>query len=849
MLRAFKKAGNTYAQDFRDIEAQAQQWWTAEAAYKSAELPDRDNKRYILGMFPYPSGNAHMGHVRVYSITDIMARHARFKGREVLHPLGWDSFGLPAENAAFKNKVHPADWTNANIATMRDEQIGRVGFSFDLGRELATSSPEYYKWTQWLFLKLYEHGKVYRSFEWVNWDPVDKTVLANEQVIDGKGWRSGVPIERRQMEQWFIRITDYAEDLAKDLETLEGWSDAAKGAQRNWIGRAEGALINFPVVGQNHTLPAFTTRPELAYGITAIVVAPENEEILKLCTPMQRAYVADYIKQALLKPEVERASGKPQSGIFTGIFAKHPLTGQQLPVYVADYVLNTYANGIAPCIPAHNERDHQFSTAMNVPVKSVVQTDPSQKLPYTETIGTLNDSANFDGMALLDARRAITEHLEQTRTGQAKIEYRLRDWSLSRQRFWGSPIPMLRKADGSWETVPHDQLPVELPRDADFSDEHGRSPLATNPDFHQVRDPATGEVLERETDTMDTFMCSAWYAWRFTDPQNTQQAWDPQKGNAWMPIDTYVGGLEHANQHMIYFRFMSHFLHDIGLTDSKEPIRVFLDNGLVRMHGEKMSKSKGNIVRPDEMVEKFGADALRMYILSDVPFNRDVEWSEEGLGNKFDFLKRINGLYRNYAQHAPHGPITLTAADVQDEWSAKLLIALQDMADKTDADIEKTHNFHNVVARTHEFANRLFQEQNNLTTTERNRVYAYAMQGFLKVLSLTAPHLADTLYRDTFATPECLFKQPWIEVEPELLKYTPSEIKIPVMVGGKKRGEIALSPAANDDDIKAVISGTDNPVLRNAFNGSAIGNIIVVRDAKTTLPKLANVVLLANRQG
>lgn len=841
MLRDFRKAGASYAQDFHELETQAQQWWKTEEVYHTPDTPHADNKRYILGMFPYPSGNAHMGHVRVYSITDLIARHSRFKGHDVLHPLGWDSFGLPAENAAFKNNVHPADWTNKNIATMRDEQIGRVGFSFDLDRELATSTPEYYKWTQWLFLKLYEHGKVYRSLEWVNWDPVDKTVLANEQVIDGKGWRSGVPIERRQMEQWFIRITDYAEELALDIEQLDHWSDAAKGAQRNWIGRSEGALIHFPVEGTDKTLKAFTTRPELSYGISALVLAPENESIIELCDVAHREAVADYIKQALIRPEVDRVSSKVGEGVFTGLYVSHPLTGEKVPVYVADYILNTYANGVSACIPAHSEKDFHFAEKMGLPVRQVLSATANDPIPHVAEAGIIKNSDFLNGLSVSEARQSVLNYFEEHKCGGRQIEYRLRDWSLSRQRFWGAPIPMLKKEDGTWKAVPSDDLPIELPRDADFSGAHAGSPLAADQNFCQVLDPDTGETLERATDTMDTFMCSAWYAWRFTDPRNEKAAWDPELGNTWMPIDTYVGGLEHANQHMIYFRLMSHFLYDIGLSNSKEPIRCFLDNGLVRLNGEKMSKSKGNIVRPDEMVEKFGADALRMYILSDVPFNRDIEWSEEGLEKKFDFLKRIDGLFRAYSVHAPAGIATVSPADVIDEWSINLLTSLQNAVDRIDSDIEKAYAFHNVIARTHELANKLFSERNNASTPERQKIYAYAMQNFLKVLGLSAPHISDVLFRNTFKIDQSLFSQPWIQVRPDCLVSNRPDIHVPVTVNGKKRGIYPVSKLANDNEIREQITASEDSVLQRAFSGAVIDKVIVIRD-KHQAPKLINVV-------
>lgn len=841
MRDSFAEAGKTYAEDVHNIERQAQQWWQDEHIDAATALPGSD-KQYILGMFPYPSGNAHMGHVRVYSITDLIARHARFKGADVLHPLAWDSFGLPAENAAFKNKVHPADWTQENIRTMRDEQIGRVGFSFTPNREFATSAPDYYKWTQWLFLTLYEHGKVYRAKEWVNWDPVDQTVLANEQVIDGKGWRSGVPIERRQMEQWYIRITDYAEELALGVDKLEGWSDAAKSAQKNWIGRKEGAHIYFDVPGKDLSLAAFTERPELIYGTTAIVIAPENDVIEKITEPGQKKDVEDYVRAALLKSEVERSSAKEKTGIFTGAYATHPLTGAKLPVYVADYVLTTYGKGVSLCIPAHNERDHDFAQTMDLPMQPVLS--GAETLPFTDEKATLINSEALDGLNIEKAREKIITQLTDKKLGEAATEYRLRDWSLSRQRFWGAPIPMLKDRQGKWHPLPESALPVELPREVDFSQSNGKSPLATNESFRYTTDPQTGEAMEREIDTMDTFMCSAWYAWRFVDAQNDKQAWDPEKAKAWMPIDTYVGGLEHANQHMIYFRFMSYFLHEIGLTNTQEPIKTFLDNGLVRMNGEKMSKSKGNVVRPDDMVDKYSADALRMYILSDAPFSRDIDWNESGLAKKFTFLKRLHTLYGSAKTMLPKGILALDSVQADDPWVTDLLETLQKTTDKIDQDITEHYNFNSVIARTHELANKLFDERKHANTDQRRQVYGFAMQSYLKILGLTAPHLADHLFRNTFGVEQSLFTQPWIDVPDHLLASHKNTIEVPVMINGRKRGMVEINPAHNDNELQQQFMAGPRDYLQEQFRNATVQKVIIVRDrANDNAPKLINLVL------
>ncbi len=824
MKNSFLKAGKTYGQSVQDIELEAQKLWRQENVYATPSTTE-NGKKYILGMFPYPSGNAHMGHALVYSITDTIARLERFLGHSVLHPLGWDAFGLPAENAAIQRNVNPSAWTEKNIKIMREEQIGRMGFSFDPNRELNTASPEYYKWTQWLFLKMQEKGLIYRSKEWVNWDPVDQTVLANEQVIDGKGWRSGTDIERRQMEQWYVRITDYAEDLWHGLDTLEGWSESAKGVQRNWIGRSEGADIDF-TLDNNDKITAFTSTPQALYGVSAIVLSLENELIKTIVTDEQRTEVAAYVAQGMRKSEIARQSETPNGGIFTGRYAKHPLTQQDIPVYVADYVLNTHGVVASLCIPGNDARDMEFARAASLPVITVLEND------------TVINSGPFNGLDTEGARNGITEKLTVEGTGKKNIRYRLRDWSISRQRFWGSPIPMIQNEAGSWHRVPEEQLPVRLPDEVDFTAAKGKSPLAIDESFKNYVDD-NGNQYTREVDTMDTFMCSSWYVWRFLNPGNDEAAWAKEDAFKWMPVDKYVGGLEHANQHLIYLRFMSHFLYDLGLTPTKEPIASFLDNGMVQLEGKKMSKSRGNVVRPDEMISKYGADALHMYILANGPADRNFEWSEGGLSHKQAFLNRIYNLYKSV--DVPKGVIQIGPASMRDQWSCELLQALKTTADEVVSDV-KRDAFHVLIAKTHTFANELFARRDQITTPERSVVYGYAMQNYLKVLGLTAPHLSDVLWREAFNNDCSLFTQPWVSVDASAITMDQkTTVKVPVLVNGKKKGTTDILASDSDDDIiTGIIQNKDTSSFASAFERARLDKGFVIRDAQTGKIKMIN---------
>jgi len=794
-------------------------------------------------MFPYPSGKAHLGHILVYSLADALARLGRFKGELVLNPLGWDAFGLPAENAAIKNGTHPAEWTEANIVNMRDDQIGRAGFSFDLSQELNTSSPEFYRWTQWLFLKLYEHGQAYRAMSWVNWDPVDQTVLANEQVIDGRGWRSGAVIERRQMEQWCLRITDFAQDLHDGLDELTGWSSRAVNAQRGWIGRSEGVEIDFAAPTADCTLSVFTTRPDTIFGVTSVTIAPEHPLLEQLTSAEQRATVGAYVAASMQRSELERQSEDKKTGVYLGTEAINPLTGEAIPVWVSDYVIGSYGTGAIMNVPAHDQRDFDFAAVHGLPVREVIV--PEDRNPgallddaFVEQ-GIMHGSGEFTGMTSAAAIDAIAAAVETRNVGRKVVRFRLRDWSIGRQRYWGCPIPMVRLSDGRWEPVPESQLPVLLPRDVDFSVPGVRSPLATSESFRTVTLP-DGEVAEREVDTMDTFMDSAWYAWRFLAAGN-DEAWPTTRSDTWMPIDYYIGGLEHATQHMIYFRYISHFLHSIGLTPTKEPVVNFLDNGMIKLGGSKMSKSKGNTISPDEIIERYGADALRMYIMSDAPFEYDRDWDDAGLLAKQRFLGQIWSLGTRLNNVVPHVvypvPPTLT-----DGWSREVVTAISAAASEVAAAVDEKRSFHVAIAQLHGFASKLSAYSKEINSSkERAAVVAYAFQGYLKMLGLFAPHLADTLWHAVTGSDQSIFHQRWVEdIRPA--EGQRAETTIPLQVNGKLLELVAVRADSDDDTLRKALLAAPPAALVPKLEAGQVDRVVVVR-AKDGAPRLMNLVV------
>ena len=638
----------------QELEKRWQKYYEENEVFKTFDDVDKP-KYFALSMFPYPSGKLHMGHVRNYTITDVIARYKKLNGFNVLHPIGWDSFGLPAENAAMQHGANPAKWTDENIAYMTG-QLKRLGISYDWDREVTTCKEDYYKWTQWLFLQLYKKGLAYKKEAAVNWCDKCGTVLANEQVIDGKCWRCDSVVEKKYLSQWFFKITDYAEVLLKDLDKLTGWGDNVKTMQSNWIGKSQGAILKFKVVDaeEDMEIPVYTTRPDTVHGITYLVVAPEYKDIEKLTTPENKKAVEEYRANARKLTEIERLStDRVKTGVPLGTHCINPFTGEKFPLWTADYALVEYGTGAVMAVPAHDTRDYAFAKKYNLPMKVVIQNpeNPSdcKEEAYTEE-GVLINSNEFDGMKNTDAKKSITQKAVDNGFGEFKTQYRLRDWLISRQRYWGAPIPVVYCDKCGIQPVPEDQLPVRLPEDVDFS-VVGKSPITTSPTFKDTVCPVCGGHAVRETDTMDTFVCSSWYYLRYADPHNKDLPFSRELVNKWLPVDQYVGGIEHAILHLLYSRFFTKALRDLGLLDFDEPFSNLLTQGMVLKDGSKMSKSKGNTVDPDEIFENYGADTARLFILSDSPPARDFDWSDAGVEGCYKFLNRVWKLFSNNQEY------------------------------------------------------------------------------------------------------------------------------------------------------------------------------------------------------
>lgn len=621
------------------IELETQRFWDEQQSFKAVEDLSRE-KFYCLAMFPYPSGQLHMGHVRNYTIADVIARYQRMRGKNVLQPMGWDAFGLPAENAAIQRDVLPANWTYQNIEAMR-AQFKRLGFAYDWKREITTCKPEYYRWEQWLFTKLYEKGLAYRKSSWVNWDPVDQTVLANEQVINGRGWRSDALVERREIPQWFLKITAYAEELLNDLDKLSGWPEQVLTMQRNWIGRSEGALVYFNVVGDDDRLEAFTTRPDTLMGVTYIALAPQHPFIEKIAKnhPEVAAFVAECRHVPVSEAAVETVEKK---GVDTGFKAVHPLTGEELPIWAANFVVMDYGTGAVMSVPAHDARDFEFARKYQLPIKPVIFPSSGEawdfeQAPFIE-MGRLVHSEQFDGLSSEKAMLAVTEFLTNNKKGKQEIQYRLRDWGISRQRYWGAPIPIIYCDDCGPVAVPEEDLPVVLPEQVEFSSTAGL--LKSLPEFYRATCPHCKKPAVRETDTFDTFVESSWYYARFAC-KNQDSAMLDDRARYWTPVDTYVGGVEHAVMHLLYARFFHKVMRDLELINSDEPFVRLLTQGMVLKDGAKMSKSKGNVVDPQTLIDKYGADTVRLFIIFAAPPEQSLEWSDAGVEGAYRFLKKL----------------------------------------------------------------------------------------------------------------------------------------------------------------------------------------------------------------
>jgi len=637
---------------FEEIEKKWQNLWRKSGLFDTPENPG-DDKFYLLEMYAYPSGDVHIGHFRNYSIGDLVWRYLRMNGKKILHPFGWDSFGLPAEQAAIKRDIHPSKWTERNIETGR-ETLRALGLSYDWNREVVTSRPDYYKWTQWVFLKMFEAGLAYRREATVNWCPKCNTVLANEQVIGGCCWRhNDTPVERKKLKQWFFRITDYAQRLLDDLNKLDNWPSSVKNMQSYWIGRSEGANIDFEIVETGDTLPVFTTRPDTVYGVTFMAIAPDADLMNKLIDFAPNSQVVrNYIEMAVNRSEIERAAeGRDKDGVDTGLHVKNPYTGETIPLFVADYVLAGYGSGAVMAVPAHDQRDFEFAHKYSIKIKPVIS--PTDKDLRPETMseayvdpGTMKNSAPFDGIPSIDAIPKIIEYGAERGFAEKAIQFKLRDWLISRQRYWGAPIPIIHCDKCGDVPVPEKELPVLLPKVEDFLPK-GRSPLADVPQFMETTCPICGGPAKRDPDTMDTFVCSSWYELRYIDPHNDERIFNPSEADKWLPVDLYIGGIEHATGHLLYFRFVTKVLHDLGYLKIDEPAVKLFNHGMVcDENGEVMSKSKGNVVSPIEVIGRYGIDVSRTAILFFAPPDREISWNEDGIKGSERFLTRVNRLIK-----------------------------------------------------------------------------------------------------------------------------------------------------------------------------------------------------------
>lgn len=733
-----------------------------------------------------------MGHVRNYSIGDVLARFKMMQGYNVLHPMGWDAFGMPAENAAIKNAIHPAEWTWSNIANMRRQQQ-ELGLSYDWNREVATCHPEYYRWTQWLFLLFLERGLAYKKKASVNWCDECNTVLANEQVIDGHCWRCDSAVVKKDLEQWFFRITDYADRLLEDLGELKGWPERVKTMQENWIGRSEGAEFSFGLPALNERLDVYTTRQDTVFGVSYVVLAPEHPLVEKIIAGRpEEAAVRAFVEQVRSMNEISRTSSDTEKeGIFTGVYAVHPFTGEEVPVWVANYVLYEYGTGAVMGVPAHDERDWMFAGKYGLPKKVVVQ-PAGQTLAVAamegayDGPGILVASGEFDGLESEAARSAIAAWLEKKGLGKRRVNYRLRDWLVSRQRYWGAPIPVIYCPQCGIVPVPKEDLPVLLPENVRF-DAGVVSPLADAADFVQCSCPKCGGAARRETDTMDTFICSSWYYLRYTDPRNTQAPFDTSKGDYWMPVDQYIGGIEHAILHLLYSRFFTKVLKDAGLINANEPFKNLLTQGMVIKDGAKMSKSKGNVVAPGEIVETYGADTARLFILFAAPPERDLEWSDQGVEGAFRFLGRFWRIIHHYAQVAAGETAGYVPAELAKEAKA-LRRALHGTIKKVGEDIEQRFNFNTAISSIMELVNAMYAAKEQ-PETQVPGLAQELVSASVRLLAPFAPHIAEELWQQTGGAGS-VHKQSWPVYEETALQV--DEVELVLQINGKVKDKITV---------------------------------------------------------
>lgn len=820
----------------QEIEKKWMKDWEDNAVFKTENNSDKP-KYYALSMFPYPSGKLHMGHVRNYTITDVIARFKKANGFNVLHPIGWDSFGLPAENAAMQHNADPETWTDENIAYMT-KQLKMLGLSYDWDREVTTCKPDYYKWTQWLFLQLYKKGLVYKKEAAVNWCPDCGTVLANEQVINGKCWRCDHEVEKKYLSQWFVKITAYADELLKDLDLLDGWGDNVKTMQANWIGKSHGAIFRFPVVdapnGEKIDVPVYTTRPDTVHGITYLVVAPEYKDIEKLTTPENKEAVEQYRVNARKMSEIERLStDRVKTGVALGTHCKNPFTGEIFPLWTADYALVEYGTGAVMAVPTHDTRDFDFAKKYNIPMKVVIQNpdNPSDcsEEAYTEE-GILVNSNEFNGMKNTEAKKAITQKAVDEGFGEFKTQYRLRDWLISRQRYWGAPIPVVYCDKCGVQPVSESELPVLLPKDVDFS-VVGKSPITTSESFKDAVCPVCGGHAVRETDTMDTFICSSWYYLRYADANNDKECFNRDIVNKWLPVDQYVGGIEHAILHLLYSRFFTKALRDCGLLDFDEPFKNLLTQGMVLKDGSKMSKSKGNTVDPDEIFENYGADTARLFILSDSPPARDFDWSDAGVEGCYKFLNKV---WRLIAANSGNINLNYKVGTNLAKHNDDLVRTVHMMIKGITNDITNEFQFNTVISKYRELVNAISDWLNIKPAfcEEERQVFSFAVVSLLKLMSPVAVYLTEEIWHE-LGGEGSIHDQPWCEWDENLAKS--SSMTLVVQINGKVKDKIEVDAGISKDEMEQ--AAMNSAKVQELIDGKTVVKVIVVPN------KLVNIVV------
>lgn len=818
--------------DFKAIESKWQKLWDERGAFQAPAMPDPDSKFYMLVMFAYPSGDIHMGHFRNYIIGDAIARQQMMRGRDVLHPFGWDAFGLPAENAAIKRNIHPEQWTLGNIEVSRST-LQSVGISFDWTREVTSCLPDYYKWTQWMFIQMFKRGLAFQRKGWINWDPVDKTVLANEQVVNGIAERSGAKVEKKELMGWYFRITEYADRLIDDLDTLDEWPDNVKKMQKEWIGRSYGAEIDFTIEETGEKLPIFTTRPDTIYGVTFMAISPESELIDRLNLEGEYAErVKEYQQKALLRSDIERAAANEEKdGVFTGKYAVNPFNGEKIQLWVADYVLAGYGTGAVMAVPAHDTRDFAFAHKYGIPIKVVIHPDenttldPAQMEDAFTEYGPMANSDLFNGLKGQVAIQKVTEHAQSQGFGRSKVNYKLKDWSISRQRYWGCPIPIIHCPKCGPVPVPDEELPVKLPQVENFMPK-GRSPLADVPEFMSTVCPKCRGEAQRDPDTMDTFVCSSWYYMRYVDPQNQQAPFDPAKANAWLPIDLYVGGITHATGHLIYFRFFHKVMHDMGLLDSIEPATRLFNHGMVMdAQGEVMSKSKGNVVSPLDLMDERGVDVSRLAMYFTAPSEKEVLWSSETITGVEKFVyNKLFPIHQHYRGSNPD----LKRYFNQDELTKSersIYVKLNQTIKKVSESFDRLQ-FNTAIAALMELI-RDFERAEIVNDELNDQIVLKTLQ----MVAPLAPHLAEELW-EALGHQESVFQSTWPEFDEDAVQG--ELIEIAVQVNGKLRDTVQVPPDADQETVEAeaftsdkVKSFTDGKnIIKKIYVPGRIFNIV-----------------------